>query len=99
MGKRITWYLIFLTFSVSFLSSETAKKPKIYITVDMEGIGQAVSQTQTRPGDSEYEKARKWLTAEVNSCIEGCIEAGAGEIVVADSHWNAQNIIPPHFHY
>ncbi len=94
MGKKISLYLIFLTLSVSFLLSETAKKPKIYITVDMEGIGQAVSQIQTRPGDSEYEKARKWLTAEVNSCIEGCIEAGAGEIVVADSHWNAQNIIP-----
>jgi D-amino peptidase len=94
MLKRFILTLILTILSLGILLSQTSKKPKIYITVDMEGIGSAVSQTQTRPGDSEYEKARKWLTSEVNACIEGCFEAGAGEIVVADSHWNAQNIIP-----
>lgn len=34
------------------------------------------------------------MTAEVNAAIEGCLAAGAGEIVVSDSHGNAQNIIP-----
>ncbi|MGQ9617866.1 MAG: M55 family metallopeptidase [Candidatus Aminicenantia bacterium] len=95
MKRKKNLVILFMALLLSvFLHSQTPKKPKIYITVDMEGIGQAVSQTQTRPGDSEYEKARKWLTNEVNSCIDGCLEAGAGEIVVADSHWNAQNIIP-----
>lgn len=93
LKKLLSVFTLIILFS-GFLLSESSKRAKIYITVDMEGIGPAVSQTQTRPGDSEYEKARKWLTSEVNACIEGCLEAGAGEIVVADSHWNAQNILP-----
>lgn len=94
MLKKSLLVFMLVISTIPLLLAETPKKPKIYITVDMEGIGPAVSQTQTRPGDSEYEKARKWLTSEVNACIEGCLEAGAGEIVVADSHWNAQNILP-----
>lgn len=94
MIKKSLFILTLAFLTTSFILADAQKKPKIYITVDMEGIGPAVSQVQTRPGDSEYEKARKWLTSEVNSCIEGCFEAGAGEIVVADSHWNAQNILP-----
>ncbi len=94
MLKKLLLFSTLILLTLGVIYSQTTNKPKIYITVDMEGIGPAVSQTQTRPGDSEYEKARKWLTSEVNACIEGCLEAGAGEIVVADSHWNAQNILP-----
>lgn len=94
MFRKFALILSLTVLSMGILLSQTSKKYKIYITVDMEGIGSVVSQTQTRPGDLEYEKARKWLTSEVNACIEGCFEAGAGEIVVADSHWNAQNILP-----
>lgn len=78
--------------------SEAPEKPKIYISVDMEGIGAIVSSDQLGPGKFEYEKGRKLMTAEVNAAIEGCIEAGAGEIVVSDSHGNAQNIIPDELH-
>lgn len=70
------------------------ERPKIYISVDMEGIGAIVSSAQTSSGQFEYEKGRKLMTAEVNAVIEGCLEAGAGEIVVSDSHGNAQNLIP-----
>lgn len=70
------------------------ERPKIYISVDMEGIGAIVSSAQTSSGQFEYAKGRKLMTAEVNAVIEGCLEAGAGEIVVSDSHGNAQNLIP-----
>jgi len=70
------------------------ERPKIYISVDMEGIGAIVSSAQTSSGQFEYGKGRKLMTAEVNAVIEGCLEAGAGEIVVSDSHGNAQNLIP-----
>ena len=68
--------------------------PKIYISVDMEGIGAIVTSAQLGPGKFEYERGRKFMTAEVNAAIEGCLEAGVSEIVVADSHGNAQSLIP-----
>ncbi len=99
-----SFFRIFMLSVLSFLmiatvlGGEEAKKPKIYISVDMEGIGAIVSSAQLGPGKFEYEKGRKLMTAEVNAAIEGCLEAGAGEIVVSDSHGNAQNIIPDELH-
>ncbi len=74
-------------------ASAQVKKPKIYISVDIEGIAHVVN-AQTAAGQFDYERGRKLMTAEVNAAIEGCLAAGAGEIIVSDSHGNAQNIIP-----
>ncbi len=74
-----------------------AQQPKILISVDMEGIG-ALVRDQFGPGAFEYQKGRQLMTAEVNAAVEGCVEAGAGEIVVADAHGNAQNLIPDELH-
>lgn len=85
--------VLFLGFSIIQGYGQT-KKPKIYFSVDMEGIGAIVSKAQTSTTGFEYASGRKLMTDEVNAVIEGCLEAGAGEIVVADSHGNTQNIIP-----
>lgn len=82
-----------LIFLVVGPASAQAKKPKIYISVDIEGIAHVVN-AQTAAGQFDYERGRRLMTAEVNAAIEGCLAAGAGEIVVSDSHGNAQNIIP-----
>lgn len=67
---------------------------KIYILTDLEGVGGVVSRDQVAPGGGGYEKARDWLTAEVNSCVQGAIEGGATDILVLDGHGanNANNI-------
>ncbi len=88
---------VFLTLLVSVSGICEAQKPKIHISVDMEGIG-ALAKDQFGPGAFEYQKGRQLMTAEVNAAIEGCLEAGAGEIVVSDSHGNAQNLIPDELH-
>ncbi|MBC7361990.1 MAG: M55 family metallopeptidase [Candidatus Aminicenantes bacterium] len=95
MKKTISLLMaIFLWLSFSpFSALAQAKKPKIYISVDMEGIAHIVN-AQTSPGQFDYERGRRLMTAEVNAAIEGCLAAGAGEIIVSDSHGNAQNIIP-----
>lgn len=95
MKKTISLLVaIFLWLSFSpFSALAQAKKPKIYISVDMEGIAHIVN-AQTSPGQFDYERGRRLMTAEVNAAIEGCLAAGAGEIIVSDSHGNAQNIIP-----
>lgn len=95
MEKRFFLWLPLLAMVFSFFGPTSAqvKKPKIYISADIEGIGHVVN-AQTSAGQFDYERGRRLMTAEVNAAIEGCLAAGAGEIVVSDSHGNAQNIIP-----
>lgn len=102
MGKRIsTGFLVSLVlilfYSVHFLCSQENNRPKIYISADIEGIA-GVVKSAFGPGDFEYERARKLMTGEVNAAVQGCLEGGAGEIVVSDSHGNCLNIIPQELH-
>lgn len=93
-SKLATGFLaICLVLALALTGSAQDRKPRIYISVDMEGIGHVVN-AQTAAGQFDYERGRRLMTAEVNAVIEGCLAGGAGEIVVSDSHGNAQNIIP-----
>lgn len=73
---------------------QSGKKSRIYISVDMEGIGAIVNSPQITSGQFDYERGRRLMTNEVSAAVEGCLAAGAGEVVVSDSHGNAQNILP-----
>lgn len=66
---------------------------KVFISVDMEGISGVVQPAQLGPEGFEYARAREFMTAEVNAAIDAATAAGATEIVVADSHGNAQNVL------
>lgn len=66
---------------------------KVYISADMEGVAGVVTGDHLGPGGFEYQKAREWLTAEVNAAIQGARAAGATEILVSDSHGNGENIL------
>jgi len=67
---------------------------KVYISVDMEGIACVTHGDHTKLEGTEYEMARKWMTAEANAAVEGALEAGASHVVVADSHGHMRNILP-----
>ena len=77
--------------TISFIWA--ADGPKIYISSDMEGVVGAVTGEQMGPSGFEYHQFREFMTAEVNAAIEGARSAGAGEILVADSHGNGQNLL------
>jgi len=66
---------------------------KIYISADMEGVAGVVTGSQLSPEGFEYERFRKFMTAEVNACIDAAKKAGADEILVSDSHGNGENIL------
>ncbi len=66
---------------------------KIYISADMEGVVGTVTGEQLGPSGFEYERARRWMTEEVNAAIRGARAAGATEILVSDSHGNGQNLL------
>lgn len=71
-----------------------AQRPlKVFISVDMEGIGGVVTSEQLGPSGFEYQRARQWMTDELNAAIQGARDAGATEILVADAHGNGQNVL------
>jgi D-amino peptidase len=72
---------------------EAQGKLKVHISVDMEGIAGVVSPEQLGPSGFEYQQAREYMTGELLAAIEGAREAGATEILVADSHGNGQNLL------
>src|SRR5438034_4199566 len=66
---------------------------KIFISVDMEGITGVVQPAQLGPDGFEYQRAREWMTAEVNAAIQGVRAAGPADILVCDSHGNGQSVL------
>ena len=66
---------------------------KIFISVDMEGITGVVQPAQLGPDGFEYQRAREWMTGEVNAAIAGIRGAGPAEILVCDSHGNGQSVL------
>lgn len=74
-------------------SASTAKKLKIYISVDMEGIAGVVTADQLGPGGFEYERFRHFMTNETLAAVHAAHEAGATETVVSDSHGNGESLL------
>jgi D-amino peptidase len=68
-------------------------KLKLFIVVDMEGVAGAVTADQLRPDGFEYDRFRQFMTDEALAAVRGAKEAGATEIVVADSHGNGENLL------
>jgi D-amino peptidase len=66
---------------------------KVLIAHDMEGISGVVDWRHTESGNPEYERFRRIMTAEVNAAIEGALQAGATDIVVADGHGGGRNVL------
>ncbi len=78
--------------SLSVLHAQTRPR-RIFVSVDMEGISGVVQPAQLGPEGFEYQRAREWMTGEVNAAITGIRAAGPAEIVVCDSHGNGQSVL------
>jgi len=89
--------LFFATAAKPQASTSAGKKLKIYISVDMEGVAGVVTADQLGPSGFEYERFRKFMTNETLAAVQAAKEAGAGEIVVSDSHGNGQNLLIDQF--
>jgi D-amino peptidase len=84
---------IFVLLFLSALHAQVPGARKVFISVDMEGISGVVQPAQLGPEGFEYQRAREWMTGEVNAAIAGIRDAGPAEIVVADSHGNGQSLL------
>jgi D-amino peptidase len=71
---------------------------RVYISVDMEGIGGISHPDPTDPKDGRYPTSVALMVGETNAAIEGALAAGATDILVNDSHWNMYNLLPEDVH-
>ena len=78
-------------------AADSARKLKVYISVDMEGVAGVVTADQLLPSGFEYERFRHFMTDETLAAVRAAKEAGAGEIVVSDSHGNGENMLIEEF--
>lgn len=89
----MTQYILLLLLSFSLTFSQAQNGPKILISVDMEGLAGVVTDAQLGPSGFEYQRFREFMTNEALAAIKGARAAGAGEIIVSDSHGNGQNLL------
>ena len=74
-------------------ASPAATGPKVFISVDLEGVAGVVTSDQLGPPGFEYERFRGFMTDETLAAIDGARAAGATEFVVADSHGNGESLL------
>ena len=82
------------TFLLAAVAAGQSQGLKVFVSVDMEGISGVVDVEQTRDESRDYAAARRWMSEDVNAVIAGLLQAGAGEIVVNDSHGSMRNLSP-----
>ncbi len=67
--------------------------PKIFISVDMEGIGGIGTGELTSSSGKDYATGRRLMTDEVNAVVDAIFAAGPAEVLVNDSHGDMQNLL------
>ncbi len=75
------------------VSGTVAAAMKVYLSVDMEGVAGVVHVDQTRRTGHDYERARRWMTAEASAAIAGAFDGGATAVLVNDSHGDMRNFV------
>lgn len=75
-----------------------AEGVNVFISADMEGTAGVTGWEETQPGHHLYPRAQELMVGEVNAAIEGALAAGAGAILVNDSHDGMRNLPPSAVH-
>jgi len=60
---------------------------RVYMMTDLEAVAGVVSfEQQTYDTGKHHDQAKRLLTAEVNAAVQGCLDAGATDVLVIDGH-------------
>ena len=93
MIRRVTTISVILLIAVMCSTVAAQEKAlKIFISVDMEGIGGIGTAKMTRGNGKDYSVGRRLMTDEVNTVVAAIFEHGPAEILVNDSHGDMQNL-------
>ena len=73
--------------------------PRVFASIDLEGITGVCRPAQTEHGTDDWQAARRLMRDDLDAVLEGCLEAGAEEVVVCDAHDHGDNLgvggLPP----
>ena len=76
------------------VAADSQEQVKVFISVDLEGIGGVGSPLMTSSGGKDYGTSRRYLTEEVNSVVAAIFEhVPSADILVNDSHGDHQNVL------
>ncbi len=68
---------------------------RVLISADMEGVAGVVDPEDVTPGNTEYQRNRELLTAEVNAAVRGVYAAeNDAEVLVTEAHAGFRNLLP-----
>lgn len=84
--------LVFLL-SISTVNFAQQKPVKIFISVDMEGIGGIGTSAMVSSTGKDYATGRKLMTDEVNAVVNAIFQTGPATVLVNDSHGDMQNLL------
>ena len=93
---RPSTFFLSLLAALSLLTSSaaTAQRPtKVFISVDMEGIGGIGTPAMTSANGKDYQLGRRLMTDEVNAVVAAVFQHGPAEVLVNDSHGDMQNLL------
>ena len=71
---------------------------KVHISVDIEGCAGVNSPLHTSPKGDDYGTARLQMSREASAAVEGCLQAGADEVVITDAHGYKTNLVLEEIH-
>ena len=93
--KRALWLLTALLSGGGVTAPVSSQEQvRIFISVDLEGIGGIGTSAMTSTNGKDYATSRRLVTAEVNAVVEEIFARDPGaEIVVNDSHGDHQNVL------
>ena len=58
----------------------------VYVMVDIEGISGVYTKEQVLPLEARFAEGRRYMTRDVNCCVEGLKAAGVDKVYVRDCH-------------
>ncbi len=68
---------------------------RVLVSVDMEGIAGVVDGEDVRPGNGEYERHRRQLTAEASAAVRGVHAYDPeAQVLVTEAHGGFRNLLP-----
>jgi len=87
-------FILLLTAALFGAGAASAQEPlRVFISVDMEGIGGVGTPAMTSSDGKDYATARRLMTDEVNTVVAALFQHGPAEVVVNDSHGDHQNVL------
>ena len=96
---RLIAVLAVLATCVPASAQAQADSPKLFISVDMEGIGGIGTGAMITVGGKDYSTGRRLMTEEVNTVVQVILDRHPNaEIIVNDSHGDHQNVLHTDLH-